>query len=186
VDALGDPASGLKMRLGRLVACLWAGIISLPASAQNPTLEQAWYDFYRSQDPQFQMKCGPDLYRFSRSVLEGITAFWFDPNTNNWVKLDQLIPSQYIVSFQGIGRPLEKLEQFDIGWFAAAAYQQGAPANAPLDINMQMHIPQRYYIDMQAAYTYSQILPMTLVRFTAGGRPVSVTLPEAMSAATPC
>ena len=58
--------------------------------------------------------------------------------------------------------------------------------DTPLDINMQQHIPQRYFIDMQAAYTYSKIMPMTVVRFTAGGRPVSVTLPEAASPATPC
>gem|GEM_PF-4524363 len=174
------------MQSGRLVACLWAGMLSLPASAQNPTLQQAWYNFYRSQDPQFQMQCGLDLYRFNRTVLEGITAFWFDPRTNNWVKLEQLIANQSLVSFQGIGRPLDKLDQLDMSWFAQAAYQQGAPDGAALDVNMQQHIPQRYFIDMQAAYTYSKIIPMTVVRFTAGGRAISVTLPEAPSTASPC
>jgi hypothetical protein len=119
-------------------------------------------------------------------VLEGITAFWFDPRTNNWVKLEQLIANQSLVSFQGIGRPLDKLDQLDMSWFAQAAYQQGAPDGAALDVNMQQHIPQRYFIDMQAAYTYSKIIPMTVVRFTAGGRAISVTLPEAPSTATPC
>lgn len=161
--------------------------LSLPASAQQPSLQQAWFDFYRSQQPQFQMQCGLDVYKFSReNILAGIVAYWFDPRTQNWVKLEQMIANQSLVSFQGIGRPLEKLEQLDMNWFAKAAYQQGAPADAPLDINLQQHIPQRYFLDMNAAYTYSRIMPGTIVRFTAGGRPITVTLPEAPSPATPC
>jgi hypothetical protein len=169
----------------------------LPSHAQQPppspppappqaTLQEAWLDFYTSQQPQFQMQCGLDLYRFTRTVLEGITPYWFDPRTKAWVKLDQMIANRELVSFQGIGRPLDKLDQLDMNWFAEAAYRQGAPADAPLTIDMQQHIPQRYFIDMQAAYTYSRIMPGTIVRFSAGGRPIAVTLPDAPSQATPC
>lgn len=173
------------MRVWRCVFAVLAGF-TLPASAQQASLQQAWSDFYNSQQPQFQMQCGPDLYRFTRTVLEGITPYWFDPRTNQWVKLDQMIANRSLVSFQGIGRPLDKLDQLDMSWFADAAYRQGAPPNGPFDIDMQQHIPQRYFIDMNAAYTYSRIMPGTVVRFTSGGRPVSVTLPEAPSQANPC
>lgn len=173
------------MRIFGCVITMLAGV-TLPASAQQMSLQDAWSDFYRTQQPQFQMQCGLDLYRFSRTVLEGITPYWFDPKTNQWLKLDQMIASQYLVSFQGIGRPLEKLDQLDMSWFEQAAYQQGAAPGAELVINMQQHIPQRYFIDMNAGYTYSRIMPGTIIRFTAGGRPVSVTLPEAPSQATPC
>lgn len=166
--------------------------LALPAFAQqapNPpqaSLQEAWYDFYRSQQPQFQMQCGLDLYRFTRTVLEGITPYWFDLKTQNWVKLEQMIADQSLVSFQGIGRPLNKLDQLNMDWFVEAAYQQGVPRGTPLQIDFQQHIPQRYFLDMQAAYTYSRILPGTVVRFSAGGRPLSVTLPDAPSPATPC
>lgn len=159
----------------------------LPASAQQMALSQAWINFYRTQQPEFQMQCGLDLYKFSReNILAGIVAYWFDPRAQNWVKLDQLIANQSLVSFQGLGRPLDKLDQLNLSWFEKAAYQQGAPQGAPLDIDMQQYIPQRYFLDMNAAYTYSRIAPGTIVRFKAGGRPITVTLPEAPSPATPC
>lgn len=173
------------MRLFIAVFALWAGC-SLPIFAQQASLQEAWSDFYRSQQRQFEMQCGLDRYRFTRTTLEGISAYWFDPRANQWVKLQQLIANQFLVSFQGIGRPLDKLDQLDMNWFADAAYRQGAPANAPIDIDMQQYIPQLYFLDMNAAYTYSRIVPGTLVRFTVGGRPISVTLPDAASQATPC
>lgn len=174
--ALALPASALALCLA----------LARPASAQQASLQDAWLDFYSSQQPQFQMQCGPDLYRFTRTVLEGITPYWFDPRTQQWVKLEQMIANRSLVSFQGIGRPLEKLDQLDMNWFATAAYQQGAPPDGPFGIDMQQHIPQRYFLDMNAAVTYSRIMPGTVIRFTSGGRPVSVTLPEAASPANPC
>lgn len=178
------------MRVLRGVLAMWAGF-SLPASAQQAppqqaSLQEAWLDFYSSQQPQFQMQCGLDLYRFTRTVLEGITPYWFDMRTNQWVKLEQMIANRSLVSFQGIGRPLSKLDQLDMDWFKEAAYRQGAPQGAPIELDMQQHIPQRYFLDMNAAYTWSRIMPGTVVRFSVGGRPYSVTLPDAPSPATPC
>ena len=177
------------MKVLRGVLAMVAGL-ALPVAAQQPSpppaLQQAWIDFYFSQQPRFEMQCGPDRYLFARTVLEGITPYWFNPATQQWLKLEQMIASQALVSFQGIGRPLDKLDQLDMSWFSDAAYQQGASPEGPFEIDMQQYIPQRYFIDMNVAITYSRILPGTVIRFTSDGRPVTVTLPEAPSPANPC